>query len=75
MPEFRPLRVYVRPDVRYSLVRGPVRDLTTGSDIVPNWSAMDRAWLVRTDRIGDLLALAELDGGFVVRVRTLEVGT
>lgn len=70
--ELLPLMVYERPGNRYSLVRGPVRKLTGATSIVAHWSPSERGYLVRTDRLGDLLAIADVQGNWNVRVRRIE---
>lgn len=72
MPNLKPLVFYVRHGARHSLVRGHVMPLLEGSGIVATWSNVERGRLVRTDRIGELCARAELDGGYIVRVRNIE---
>ncbi len=69
MPDLKPMVVYVRHGARYSLVRGHIKPLIEGSSIVASWSAVERGWMVRTDRVGEVCARAELHGGYVVRVR------
>jgi hypothetical protein len=66
-----PLHVTVRDTERYSIVRGQVRRLTDATSIVPSYSRVEGAWLVRTDRVPELLVLAELQGGWVVRVHRI----
>ena len=67
-----PLHVYLRRGERYSLVRGWLRPLLASTTIRCHWSPVDRGWLVRTDRVDDVLALAELHGGYVVVVHEVE---
>ncbi|WP_295700431.1 hypothetical protein [Lapillicoccus sp.] len=64
-----PLLVYGLPDnLRYSLLRGPILDFLQDNRIPAQWTPRLRGWTVRTERIGDLIALAEL-AGYVVRMR------
>lgn len=59
----RRLYVYGMPEnVRYTLVRGHLREWLKDSAIPAMWSPARKGWLIRTDRIGDVLARAELDG-------------
>lgn len=56
-------------NLRYTLVRGVnLRDWLRDSGIPAMWSPLRKGWQVRTDRIGDLIARAELDG-FDVRMK------
>lgn len=64
------LYVYSIPEnLRYTLVRGvSLRDWLRDNGIPAMWSPLRKGWQVRTDRIGDLIARAELDG-FEVRMK------
>lgn len=63
----RPLHVYERPQERHSLVRGgAVHQLVEGSSVRALWDRRERGYHVRSDRLADLLALAELAGWPVV---------
>ena len=73
MPNHRPIYLYQRPSQRYSLLRGYVTAITDGSSIVPSWSNVERGFLVRNDRLPELLARAELQG-VDVRLRDGEAG-
>ena len=75
MNEPLPLMVYERPDNRYSLVRGPVQKLLPHTTIRAHWDPLERGYLVRTDRIGELLAIAETQNCWNVRVRRIEVAS
>ena len=56
-------------NLRYTLVRGvDLRDWLRDNGIPAMWSPLRKGWQVRTDRIGDLIARAELDG-FDVRMK------
>lgn len=56
-------------NLRYTLVRGvDLRDWLRDNGIPAMWSPLRKGWQVRTDRIGDLIARAELDG-FEVRMK------
>lgn len=59
-------RVYVYglpENVRYTLVRGVnLRDWLRDRSIPAMWSPARKGWLIRNDRLGDVLARAELDG-------------
>ena len=64
-----PMSVYGMPaNLRYTLVRGPIRDLLKDNRIPAMWLPRLRGWTIRTERIGDLIALAEI-AGYVVRMR------
>jgi hypothetical protein len=65
------LFVYVGPDgSRYALIRGDARDWLIDSKIPAMWSPSRRGWHVRTERLPDMIARAELDG---VKVRVKAV--
>lgn len=68
----RTLHVYVRPESRHSLARGPVRQLVDGTPIRALWDARERGFLVRTDRVPDLLVLADQQRGWQVRIHERE---
>lgn len=66
-------RIYVYGDegnLRYVTLRTPdwqtVRDWLVTNDIPATWSPTFRGWHVRTDRIGDAVARAEIDGFRVI---------
>jgi hypothetical protein len=64
-------RVYIygqRSNPRYTLVRGMIRGWLIERQIPAMWSPMHKGWHVRTERVGDLIAQAELDG-FEVRMK------
>jgi hypothetical protein len=59
----RRIYAYGMPEnVRYTLVRGHLREWLREHSIPAMWSPARKGWLIRTDRLGDVLALAELDG-------------
>ena len=64
----RRLYVYGTDNLRYTLVRGHLREWLRDNGIPAMWSPLRKGWQVRTDRIGDLIARAELDG-FDVRMK------
>lgn len=53
---------------RYVQVSGPARDLLRRNGLSAMRSPVDKAWYLRRDRLGDLLAAAQ-EAGFVVRLR------
>lgn len=64
-------RLYVyglRENTRYTLIRGFLMDWLRAERIPALWSPTYKGWHVRTDRLGDLLARAEL-AGFDVRMK------
>lgn len=64
-------RVYVyglRDNARYTLIRGHLREWLKAEGIPAMWSLTYRGWHVRTERIGDLIARAEL-AGYQVRMK------
>ncbi len=68
MVALRRLYVYGTDNLRYTLVRGHLREWLRDNGIPAMWSPLRKGWQVRTDRIGDLIARAELDG-FDVRMK------
>lgn len=62
------LYVYEMPGSHYTLLRGRLRDWLTAQRIPALNSPRLRGWQVRTERIADLLAQAEVDG-FEVRLK------
>jgi hypothetical protein len=57
------LYVYGLPEnIRYTLIRGNLRDWLKAEHIPALWSNTYRGWHVRTERIGDLIARAEHAG-------------
>lgn len=53
-------------DTRNLLVRGPIREVLKAYGVPALWSAMNRGWFVRVERVPDLVARLEVDG-YVVR--------
>jgi hypothetical protein len=47
---------------RYRLIKGPLKDWLIANRIPAMYSARQRGWSVRSDRLPDLLALAQRDG-------------
>jgi hypothetical protein len=69
-----PLHVYERSQERHSVVRGgPVHQLVEGTPVRALWDRRERGYLVRSDRLPDLLAMAEVAGWRVVVHREGEV--
>lgn len=63
----RRLYVYgLRDSLRYTLVRGDLRDWLTGNGIPAMWMPRLKGWCVRTERIGDLIAQQD---GYSVRMK------
>jgi hypothetical protein len=56
-----------REDGNYTLVKGNVRTWLADNRIPALWSPMNHGWWVRTERIPDLLAAAEVEG-LIVKV-------
>ncbi len=57
------LYVYGLPgNARSTLVRGPLHEWLKGHGVPAMWTPRLKGWCVRTERIGDLIALAERDG-------------
>ena len=55
--------VYGDPsNVRYALLKGPLREWLKGHRIPALWSSSSHGWWVRLDRLGDVIAQAERDG-------------
>lgn len=52
---------------------GPVHQLVEGTPVRALWDRRERGYLVRTDRLPDVLALAEVAGWHVVMHREGEV--
>lgn len=66
----RPLHVHERPQDRHSIIRGgPLHQLVDGTPIRALWDRRERGYLVRTDRLPDVLAMAELAGWPIVMHR------
>lgn len=63
------LQQSAKPD---SLIRGNVYDWLRAERIPAQWSHRLRGWMVRTERVGDLVARAEL-AGITVRMKGLYV--
>jgi hypothetical protein len=63
-----PMHVYDRPDERFSYVKGPIKPLLAGTSIRAIWNLRVRAYEVRSDRLAELLVLAELAGNYHVRM-------
>ncbi|EWT06324.1 hypothetical protein N864_22625 [Intrasporangium chromatireducens Q5-1] len=63
----RPMFVYPE-SARHALVRGALRDFLRDNGIPAQYLSARRGWLVRRDRLADLVARAERDG-FHVRVK------
>lgn len=64
-------RVYIygiSENLRYSLVRGHLRDWLKDEHIPALWTPRLKGWCVRTERIGDLIARAEISG-YQVRMK------
>ncbi len=64
-------RIYVyglAENLRYALVRGHLRDWLKAEGIPAMWSPPRKGWYVRTERVGDLMARAEI-AGYVVRMK------
>lgn len=64
-------RVYVYglpENVRYTLIRGHLRDWLKSERIPAMYSITYKGWHVRTERIGDLIARAE-HAGYEVRMK------
>lgn len=55
----KPLHVYLTEGARYALLRGPARLLLSELHVVGTWSPADRGYHVRSERVPDVLALAE----------------
>jgi hypothetical protein len=51
---------------RYMILRGPIRDYLRDNDIPALRSPASRGWLIRRERVADLVARLELDG-YIVR--------
>ena len=67
----------LRENTRYTLVRSPQWAATRGllaraEARQPMWSRRLRGWCVRTERIGDVLAVAQIEGVAVVMRGALE---
>ena len=66
----------LRENARYTLVRSPqwsaTRELLARADVQAMWSRRLRGWCVRTEHIGDVLAIAQLEGVSVVMRGALE---
>lgn len=67
------LYVYGLPEnVRYSLLRASrwseMKAWLVTSDVPVTWTPRLHGWCIRTERIGDLIAQAEV-AGFVVRMK------
>jgi hypothetical protein len=70
----RHLHVFERPQERHSLVKGgPVHQLVEGTPVRALWDRRERGYLVRTDRLPEVLVLAEVAGWHVVMHRKGEV--
>lgn len=55
--------VYGLPEnARYTLVRGPLRAWLKGHSVPAMWTPRLNGWCIRTERVGDVIALAERDG-------------
>lgn len=55
-------RLIVREhDSKYSLIKGPLRDWLRDNGIPATYSAKDRGWLIRNERVADVVALAQHD--------------
>lgn len=57
----RPVFIY-ETTTRHVLVRGPVRDFLRDNGIPALRSPAHRGWLIRRERVADLVARLELDG-------------
>ncbi len=59
-------------NLRYSLLRSPqwgaIKAWLVASNFPATWTPRLRGWCVRTERMGDLIALAER-AGFVVKMK------
>lgn len=66
-----PVHLYVCAGQRYSLLRGPGRLFVEGTTARVHWSGPDRGYQVRTDRIPELLARADLEKRWAVTVHEL----
>ena len=69
--------VYGLPEnLRYSLLRSPhwrsTRDMLTRAGVNAQWSRLRRGWTVRTERVGDVIAVAEAEGFRIVMRGALE---
>lgn len=60
------MRVYAVPGETYALLRGPLRDWLKDRHIPAMHSRMRRGWHVRSERIPDLVAEAQVDGWGVI---------
>ena len=56
------LFVYASHSARHALIKGNIRDWLRDNRIPAMYTAMHRGWLVRQDRVADLVARAEHDG-------------
>ena len=50
---------------RYTLIKGSVKDWLGENRIPALWSPLNRGWWLRTERVADVVALAERQGAIV----------
>lgn len=59
MSDLKPLHAYVTDGEKYGLLRGPARLLLTELSIVGTWSPAERGYVVRSEHVATVLALAQ----------------